>query len=128
MDIFKSYVHLGMDKKAIEHLKLIFPNSPNNNHGLIEKIYQESGINGVIHWYIDQFKSKDNWGVITLSALVGDSQKIIADLEEYPRHILSIRINPDFNIVKSVPIFMEQFKKIENTVFQDIKNKPLKTN
>ncbi len=58
MFIFKCYVHLGMDKKAIEHLKIIIPNSPNNIPGLIENIYQESGINGVIYWYIDQGKSK----------------------------------------------------------------------
>ena len=125
--IFKSYVHLGMDIKAIDHLKLIVSDSPNNNHRLIEKIYQESGINGVIYWYIDQLKSKEEkWGAFNLYALVGDGQKVIAHLEKYPKSILRIRINPDFKLLRSDPIFMEQFKKLEKTE-QDIKNNKFKT-
>ena len=131
MFIFKSYVHLGMDKKAIEHLKIIVSNSPNNTHRLIEKTYQESGINGVIYWYIDQLKSKDNWETFTLYALIGDSQKAIIYMRKFPSTLLDFTIYPDFKLLKSDSAFMAQLKSLKlednnpkekNIAFQNIKN------
>ncbi len=123
--------HIGMDKKAIEYLKIMIPNSPNNIHRLIDKIYQESGINGVIYWYIEVRKNKKgNLGEFRLYGLVGDRQKTIAYMRKNPTTLLDFRIIADFKLLRSDSAFIAQLQslelidnnlKVKNAAFQKIK-------
>ncbi|MGB5783058.1 MAG: hypothetical protein WBM42_14365, partial [Eudoraea sp.] len=50
LSIMKCYLNLGRNKDAFELLKDFIPI---NNHQLLDKIFEDSGIKGVINWYIN---------------------------------------------------------------------------
>ncbi len=119
--ILKCYVKLGMDKEAIGHIKnIVSIEASSNNHELIDKIYQKSGIEGIINWFIDWMlfnksikimsTNSINYRIASFHAIIGNSQEAIEYLErgieigEYP--MPRININPDFNDLRTDPKFI----------------------
>ena len=127
LTILKCYVKLGMNKEAIAYLKnIVSVDTSSNYHEILDEIYQKSGIEGSINWFIDWMLFNEteqyfsiysiNYVIASLYAIIGDSQKAIEYLEKgfeigegaMPR----INNNPDFNIVKTDPKFISLLKKM----------------
>ena len=91
--IFKCYVKLGKDREAIKQLMQIISIDPSNtNPDLLDKIYQKSGIEGIISWFIEWIQLNEstgyyhitsfNYRIASVYALMGDSQNAIEYLEK----------------------------------------------
>ncbi|MEN8122873.1 MAG: hypothetical protein ABFS35_21215 [Bacteroidota bacterium] len=118
--ILKCYLKLGMNDEAVEHIKnIIAINSSGNNQVLLDNIFHESGMEGVIYWFIDWMllnKLDNHYHNASLYAIIGDSEKAITYLKKYREvdgNILSwINNNPDFNFIKTDPRFIAMLKEM----------------
>jgi len=119
--VFKSYVKLGINNETLEYLKnLVSIDASSNNHELLDKIYQESGIEGIIFWLIDwtivDKPLKASYFIASLYAISGDSQIAIEYLEKALENgdarIPRINNNPDFDFLREDPRFISLLKKM----------------
>ena len=119
--ILKSYVKLGMNEKAIEQIiSIILKDSINYNYELLDNIYQKSGIEGVIYWFIDWMvinRPKHYYRIASLYAIIGDEQKAIEYLEKRMKSDRpikpSINSDSDFNFLKTNPRFQAMLKEMK---------------
>jgi len=125
--IFKCHINLGMDREAIKQLMHIISKYPSsNNPELIDKIYQKSGIEGIILWFIEWLQMNESTGYYTITssnyrlaslyALIGDTQNAIKYLEKSMNigesSIPRINSNPDFDFIKDDPRFNALLKEM----------------
>lgn len=110
--IFSSYVHLGMNLQAIEHLKLIVSDESNEDYKLIDEIYQESGMNGVTHWFLEEHETKDSYRAFLLYGLIGERDKVMGFIDKNPLYRRDITTTPDFNKLKFDSIFNAFMKEV----------------
>jgi len=123
--IFKCYVKLDKDREAIKQIMQMILKYPSSNKPeLVDKIYQKSGIEGIISWFIEWIQLAEptgyysitslNYRLATLYALIGDSQNAIKYLEESLRigesNIPRINNNPDFDFIRDDPRFSAMLK------------------
>ncbi|MGB5608625.1 tetratricopeptide repeat protein [Eudoraea sp.] len=118
LSIMKCYLNLGRNKDAFELLKDFIPI---NNHQLLDKIFEDSGIKGVINWYInwilvDKQNKNNNYTIAMFYSFIGDSQNALKYLEYFSEdgQILLPKINnsSDFNAIKTEPRFIAILKKM----------------
>jgi TolB-like protein/class 3 adenylate cyclase len=124
--ILKCYVKLGMNNEAVEHIRnIISVDASSNNYELVNKMYQKSGIEGVIYWFINWIllnESKENfmisnYWIASLYAIIGDSGKAVEYLEKgfdlREGNLPKINNNPDFEILKTDPKFTALLTKMQ---------------
>jgi TolB-like protein len=126
--IFKCHVNLGTDREAIKQLIRIISKYPSSNKPeLIDKIYQESGIEGIILWFIEWIQLNESTGYYTITssnyrlanmyALIGDTQNAIKYLEKSMNigesTIPRINNNPDFDFIRDDPRFKALLKEMQ---------------
>jgi len=119
--IIRCYVKLDMNREALEHTKnIISLDTSSNYHEILDEIYQNSGIEGIIYWLIDWMLFNEteqnfsiyslNFAIASLYAIIGDSQKAIEYLENGIKiregSMQQIYNNPDFNIIRDDPRFV----------------------
>ena len=118
--IFKCYVNMDMEQDAINQLKrIISKETPNISPESIDKIHQQSGIEGIVRWYIDWEllnRPGSYYYTAALFAMIKDSEKAIEYLEEAfiakePR-LLRMNNNPDFDILRNDPRFIAMLKQM----------------
>ena len=118
--ILQCYLSLGMDHEAIEQMKkIISVETPNIDPEHLDEIYQQSGMEEVLRWFIDwvaQNKLASNYNIASFYAMLEDSDLVIDYLEKGfdlgEGNILRINSNPDFNYLKPDPRFQSFIKKI----------------
>ena len=122
--IMQCYLNLGMNKDAFELLKDFIPI---DNHQLLDKIFGESGIKGVINWYIDWIlvikqKRSDSHTIAVFYSFIGDSQNALKYLEYYFEggYLELPRINNSshFNAIKTEPRFIALLEKMNLVDYQ----------
>ncbi|RLD61974.1 MAG: hypothetical protein DRI95_13605 [Bacteroidetes bacterium] len=120
IDILICYIKLAMNEKAIDHIKGIISINANNDHEMLDKIYQKSGIEGVIYWFIDWNllnETTDSYTIATLYASIGDSEKAIIYLKKYMEtdgNLISwINNDHHFNLLKTDPRFQAMLKEMK---------------
>ena len=114
-------IKLDMNREALEHTKnIISLDTSSNYHEILDEIYQNSGIEGIIYWLIDWMLFNEteqnfsiyslNFAIASLYAIIGDSQKAIEYLENSIKiregSMPQIYNNPDFNIIRDDPRFV----------------------
>lgn len=116
--IMLCYLNLGLDKDALEHLKDIISR---DNHQLLDKRFEESGIKGVINWYIDWIlldkqNKNNNYNIAMFYSFIGDSQNALKYLEysfeDGQIWLPRINTSPDFNAIKTEPRFVALLEKM----------------
>jgi tetratricopeptide (TPR) repeat protein len=123
--IFKSYVRLGRDQEALSTLKEMTSLDPSLDYiAVIDTVFRESGIQGLIEWYIQWLQENNsvdffsrinlNTQIAGLYGLMGDSQQAIAWLEKAVEagesSLLGIEFSRDLTFLKDDP----RFKAIYN--------------
>ncbi len=126
--ILKSYVRLGENEKAIEHIKeIIAVYDSKKIHERLDEIYQKSGIEGIIYWLIDWILvnepagnfslSSPNYTIAALYSMIGDTQKACDFLEKSndsdEASMPQINSNPDFEILRSNPRFIRLLEEMQ---------------
>ena len=127
---FKAYIYLEQNEKAIEELmKFIRLDMPEKEYDAkIDKIYSESGINGVIHWMINrriipeeqrknELDSCNQYGNAYWYCFLGNKDSALYYLEKeyefgYSSNLPKIKNNPDFKILYDEPRFKELLRKM----------------
>ncbi len=123
LSIVRCYIHLERNNKAVEEIKnLISTDYSNNSHQTIDKIYQESGIVGVINWFInwmlinEQKKYINNFAIAKFYGCIGDSQNALKYLEKsFKEGIVEtpkIKNNSDFDSIKTEPRYIALLEKM----------------
>ena len=113
--IMKCYLNLGMNKDVLELLKDFIPI---DNHQLLDKIFEESGIKGVINWYIlvNKQKTRYSYAIPMFYIFIGDSQNALKYLEylfeEGDIRLPRINNSSDFNAIKTEPRFIALLEKM----------------
>ncbi len=118
--ILKCYLKQGKDKEVIGQVKaIITKNGSKNFDKLLDEIYQISGTEGIIYWYIDWLilnKPQRLRNISSFYAIVGDEQKAIEFLEKCldsdQLGKLYINSNTDFNILRKNPKFQTMLKEL----------------
>jgi TolB-like protein len=125
--IIKSYIKLGEDEKAYEHIKnIITIDDSTNLQKVLDKIYQKSEIKGIIYWFIDWIVvnepdggfhlSSPNYIIAALYSIIGDTQQALKLLENgfdnNEASIPQINSNPDFEILRDNPKFIVLLKEM----------------
>jgi TolB-like protein len=111
--ILKSYYNLGMEQETLVQMKKIVSiEHPGLEHGLLDEIYLESGIDEVFRWFMNwvtQNNLTSNYDIAALYALHGESDLAIHFLEKGldlgESGLLRINNNPDFNSLRTDPRF-----------------------
>ena len=126
--ILKSYVKLGFNHEAVEHVKnIVSIDDSSNINKLSDGIYQKSGIEGIITWFINWMiynEQKGNYNIpsvnyysASLYAIIGDAQKTIEYLEKGMEigesNMPRINNNQDFDFIRTDPRFITLLKKME---------------
>lgn len=113
--IFKSYLNLGMEADALEHMKKIVAIEDSGIHPeLLDKVYQESGKEGIVQWFIDWLIDNTllgNYYLASLYAIIEDSDKTIEYLEQgfemSDSRMPRINNDPEFNFLRNDPYLAE---------------------
>lgn len=138
--IINCYLNLGMNKDALVIIKEISSiNNSKDNDQLLDEIFEESGIKGVINWFIDWLlvnkqnrnvnftnvqKERLNYTIARLYGCIEDSQNALKYLEYfYEDGDLALpRMNnsPDFKFIRTEPRFIVLLEKmgLENSLNQ----------
>jgi TolB-like protein len=118
--LYRSNIRLGRDQEALKYLKeIISIDSSIDSREVIDAIFLESGIEGIIEWYIqwlqkkessDFFKSMNtNFTIAVLYCLLGDSQQALTFLEKAfeagESGLPYINTGPDFALLRDNPRF-----------------------
>jgi len=119
-NIFKCYVNMDMDQEAIDQMKKIISKKASNiSPEFIDKLHQQSGIEGIVRWYNDwELLNRPGryYHTAALFAMIKDSEKAIEYLEKAFNVSEAIlpRINnsPDFDALKTDPRFIDMLKKM----------------
>jgi len=126
--IFKSYVKLGLHQESVEYLKTIVAFADaTDNYELLDDIYQQTGIEGIIIWLIDWILCNErqdkydipspNYQIASLFAMMGDSHKCIEFLEKGMKagevNMPRINTNQDFDFIRNDPKFSSLLKKMD---------------
>lgn len=117
--MFKCYIRLGQEQKAIDMLKTNLADSLKKTHTIIDIVYQKEGIEGVVHWYVENVLSREHEKYREMAysyALIGDSQKALEYLEKSYEIgdpvLLEIRKMIDFEFLKDEDRFTVLLKKM----------------
>ncbi|MDX5584271.1 MAG: hypothetical protein QNK20_04990 [Aureibaculum sp.] len=121
LKIILSYLNLGRGQEAIENIKMLITTDPLiENNEFLNKMYQESGINTVLYWFVDWIlinkQGAYNRNVAKVYALIGDSQNALKYLEkgyeikESGLHF--IIYYPNFDFIKTEPRFIALLEKM----------------
>ena len=117
---FYCYVRLGEYDKAVETLKLKFPELQSHPE-IIDEIYESSGIKGVVHWYIGDSKCSGSnvsncFNKARLFMLIGDTKNALECLEKSyeigHKHFPKIRHYLDFKPLQSEPRYLVLIDKL----------------
>ncbi|MBD0830896.1 helix-turn-helix domain-containing protein [Aestuariibaculum sediminum] len=115
---FYSYIRLHEYDNALKTLKLRF-SELQVHHEEIDRIYENSGIEGIVRWYIDQISDLNNYGYYNkarLCMLIGDKKMALDLLEksyEFRNHNFpKIKYGLDFQPLKSEPRFIALVNKL----------------
>jgi hypothetical protein len=126
--MFSSYIHLGMDFEAKEQVKEIASIDPSfEDSALLDLIFQESGIEGIIFWLNNWLQTKEtaelyyrtdiNKRIAHNYGIIGDSQNAMEYLEKAFEAGESltpyIKFNPDFSFLREDPRFISLLKKMD---------------
>ena len=118
--LFEIHLKLGNDQEAVKYLKEIVSADPSfDSPEVIDTIYLESGIEGIITWYIQWLQNNEslpfyygvnlNVAIARLFAFMGDSQQAIASLEKAfeagETGRLYIKHDLDFALLRDNPRF-----------------------
>jgi TolB-like protein len=125
--IIKCYLELGMNNNVLEYIKdIVSFDTTGNDHEILDELYQNSGIEGIVPWFINWMLLNEsngnfsihsfNYRIASLYAVIEDSQKAIEYLEKgmeigegsMPR----IKNNPDFDIIRDDPRFKALLKEM----------------
>ena len=127
---FKAYIYLEQYEKAINELKkFIQLDMPAKEYDAqIDKIYSESGINGVIHWIIhtryipkenrrNELDSVNHYCKAYWYCFLGNKDSAMYYLEKeyefgHSSNLPKIKNNPDFKILHDDPRFKELQRKM----------------
>ena len=93
MRLFKCNVQLGRDREAVSNLKEVVAEDLSlDGPEELDAIYRDSGIQGIITWYIQWLEESDspdfifrpnlNFHIARLYGLLGDAQQAMASLEK----------------------------------------------
>ena len=119
--IIRCYINLGMNKDALMTIKGISSiNYSKENDQLLDKIFEESGIEGVINWSIDWMLIDagrfPNYVKAQFYGCIGDSQNALKYLENAFENgnIFVSRSNnsSDFRFIRTEPRFIALLKKM----------------
>jgi tetratricopeptide (TPR) repeat protein len=118
---------LGNDQEALKYLKEIVSVDPSfDSPEVIETIFRESGIEGIIAWYIQWLQKNEslpfyysvnlNVSIARLFAFIGDSQQAIASLEKAfeagESSLPSIIHDQDFALLRDEPRFQAMLNEM----------------
>ncbi len=125
--IFKCNIRLGNDLAAVENLKELVSMDPSvNDSEMIDTIFLDSGIEGVIKWYIlwlQEDSSSDFYLRINLSSriacfysLLGDADQALVwlekSLEAGDSNLLSQKFSKDFEFLRGDPRFQAIYNEL----------------
>jgi tetratricopeptide (TPR) repeat protein len=124
LHLIRCFLNLGKNKEALELIKDVISI---DNHQLLDKILMESGIKGVINWFIDYIlvnkqNSDLNFHIARFYSLIGDSQNALKYLEYFfeEGHIAVPRINnsSEFSFIRTEPRFIALLNKMNLVDYQ----------
>jgi TolB-like protein len=124
LHLIRCFLNLGKNKEALELIKDVISI---DNHQLLDKILMESGIKGVINWFIDYIlvnkqNSDLNFHIARFYSLIGDSQNALKYLEYFfeEGHITLPRINnsSEFSFIRTEPRFIALLNKMNLVDYQ----------
>jgi tetratricopeptide (TPR) repeat protein len=126
LSIICSYLNLDKNKEAIDQIKKFISIDPSyDDHELLDKIYNKSGIKGVVYWFIDwllESKERKYRSKVTIAKLyscIGDYQNTLKYLESASENkemgIPGINNISDFKPIKNEPRFQAILKKMNLT-------------
>ena len=124
LHLIRCFLNLGKNKEALELIKDVISI---DNHQLLDKILMESGIKGVINWFIDYIlvnkqNSDLNFHIARFYSLIGDSQNALKYLEYFfeEGHIALPRINnsSEFSFIRTEPRFIALLNKMNLVDYQ----------
>jgi TolB-like protein/class 3 adenylate cyclase len=125
--ILKSYVKVGFNQEAVEHVKnIVSIDDSINNNDLLDGIYQKSGMTGIITWFINWMLLNEqegnynipsvNYYAASLYAIIGDAQNAIEYLEKGmeigDNNMPRINNNQDFDLIRTDPRFISLLRKM----------------
>ncbi len=124
--ILQCYLHLGENKVTLENIKKFISTDPSIDNKALDRIYDNSGIEGVIYWFINWMESVDmpekqpyDIDIARFYAIIGDSQKALKYLEKAFEdgnpEMPIINNNLVFNSIRTKPRFIALLKKMNLT-------------
>ncbi len=126
-NLFGCHFRLGNDQEALKYLKEIVSADPSfDSPEVIDTIYRESGLEGIISWYIQWLQKNEslpfyynvnlNVSIARLFAFTGDSQQAIASLEKAfeagESSLPSIKHDQDFALLRDDPRFQSMLSEL----------------
>lgn len=122
LNIIKCYIRLGRNREAFENIKKFISTDSSIDTKALDKIYQESGIEGVMHWFVNWMLANkheqyfNDIAIATFYAFIGNSQNALNYLEkafkEGDHRMPNIKNNPDFNSIKTEPRYIALLEKM----------------
>ena len=118
--LFRSNIRLGRDQEALKYLKeIVSIDSSIDSREVMDAIFLESCIEGIIEWYIQWLQKKEssdffrsmnrNFTIAVSYDLLGDSQQALTSLEKAfeagESGLPYINTGPDFALLRDNPRF-----------------------
>jgi hypothetical protein len=122
-----SNLKLGNDQEALRYMKAIFSMDPIKEHTeILDRIFLESGMEGVLHWYVDWLQNNEspdfyyvaqlNLKIAGIYGLLGDVQHAMEYLEKaWETGDISlpyIKFNPNLALLRDDPRFKAMLKEM----------------
>ena len=118
LSMIRCYLNLGMNKDVLELIKDVISIE---NHQLLDKIFEESGIKGVVNWFIDWLlvhkqNGSVNFNIARFYGCIGDSLNALKYLEyNFENGYIALpRMNnsSEFAFIKTEPRFIALLNKM----------------
>ena len=125
--IMHAYIKLGRYDDAKDQIKDIIAFDPSsNNPEILDRIFEESGIEGSLLWFIEWLQENEspdfyykidlNYWIAELYCVIGDSQQALDYLEKsfefHESSVADMKFNPNFQLIRNEPRFEAMLKKM----------------
>ena len=125
--LMHAYIKLGRYDDAKDQIKDIIAFDPSsNNLEMLDRIFEESGIEGLLLWFIEWLQENEsldfyykinlNYWIAELYCITGDSQQALYYLEKSfefrESSVADMKFNPNLELIRNEPGFEAMLKKM----------------